>query len=38
MQALNPQVGDPMQVRMMKLAHFVHRAVLVFPAGLVCTG
>ena len=36
MQALNPQVGDPMQVRMMKLMPILFTVLfLFFPAGLV---
>ena len=36
MQALNPQVGDPMQVRMMKLMPIMFTVLfLFFPAGLV---
>ena len=36
MQALNPQVGDPMQVRMMKLMPILFTVLFLFvPAGLV---
>ena len=36
MQALNPQVGDPMQVRIMKLMPIMFTVLfLFFPAGLV---
>ena len=36
MQTLNPQVGDPMQVKMMKMMPILFTVLfLFFPAGLV---